>query len=95
MTMTDERRVTVKDIIDLLDYNRDGNRKIRIIDSDSRGNGSLIQTDSVLLEFLAQLPVDCLDAKGNVIVMYLNQNAVDETWERVSGGGDDTVHESH
>jgi len=93
--MTDERRVTVKDIIDLLDYNRDGNRKIRIIDSDSRGNGSLIQTDSVLLEFLAQLPVDCLDAKGNVIVMYLNQNAVDETWERVSGGGDDTVHESH
>ena len=69
--------------------------EVNNVDSESRGNGSLIQTDSVLLEFLAQLPVDCLDAKGNVIVMYLNQDAVDETWERVSGGGDDVIHESH
>ena len=84
--MTDERRITVKDVIDLLDYNREGRRNIRIIDSESKGNGSLIQTDSVLLEFLAQLPVDCLDAKGNVIVIYLNQDAVGEAWERFSGG---------
>ena len=35
--MTDEHRVTVKDIIDLLDYNREGRRNIRIIDSESRG----------------------------------------------------------
>ena len=67
--MTDERRITVKDVIDLLDYNREGRRNIRIIDSESIGDGSLIQTDSVLLEFLAKLPVDCLDAKGNVRCM--------------------------
>ena len=36
-TMTDEQRVTVKDIIDLLDYNREGRRNIRIIDSESGG----------------------------------------------------------
>ena len=35
--MTDEHRVTVKDIIDLLDYNREGRRNIRIIDSESSG----------------------------------------------------------
>jgi len=79
-------RVTVKDIIDLLDYNREGRRNIRIIDSESMGDGSLIQTDSVLLEFLAKLPVDCLDAKGNVIVMYLNTDAVMDAWIRFSGG---------
>ena len=84
--MTDERRIAVKDVIDLLDYNREGYRNIRIIDSESRGDGSLIQTDSVLLEFLAKLPVDCLDAKGNVIVMYLNVDAVNEAWKRFSGG---------
>ena len=84
--MTDEHRVTVKDIIDLLDYNREGRRNIRIIDSESRGDGSLIQTDSVLLEFLAKLPVDCLDAKSNVIIMYLNTDAVNEAWRRFSGG---------
>ena len=84
--MTDERRITVKDVIDLLDYNREGRRNIRIIDSESRGDGSLIQTDSVLLEFLAKLPVDCLDAKGNVIIMYLNADAVNEAWCKFSGG---------
>lgn len=84
--MTDERRITVKDVIDLLDYNREGRRNIRVIDSESRGDGSLIQTDSVLLEFLAKLPVDCLDAKGNVIVMYLNIDAVMDAWTRFSGG---------
>jgi hypothetical protein len=84
--MTDEHRVTVKDIIDLLDYNREGRCNIRVIDSESRGDGSLIQTDSVLLEFLAKLPVDCLDVKGNVIVMYLNTDAVNEAWRKFSGG---------
>ena len=84
--MTDERRITVKDIIDLLDYNREGRRNIRVIDSESRGDGSLIQTDSVLLEFLAKLPVDCLDAKGNVIIMYLNTDAVNDAWRKFSGG---------
>ena len=83
--MTDER-ITVGDIIDLIDYNREGNRNIRVIDSESRGDGSLIQTDSVLLEFLAKLPVDCIDAKGNVIVMWLNTDAVNEAWQRFSGG---------
>lgn len=82
----ENERITVGDIIDLIDYNREGNRNIRIIDSESRGDGSLIQTDSVLLEFLAKLPVDCLDAKGNVIVMYLNTDAVNEAWCRFSGG---------
>ena len=84
--MTDEHRVTVKDIIDLLDYNREGRRNIRVIDSESRGDGSLIQTDSVLLEFLAKLPVDSIDANDNVIVMYLNTDAVNEAWRRFSGG---------
>ena len=82
----ENERITVGDIIDLLDYNREGRRNIRIIDSESRGDGSLIQTDSGLLEFLAKLPVDCLDAKGNVIVMYLNTDAVMEAWTRFSGG---------
>ena len=40
--MKNDDRVTVKDIIDLLDYNREGRRNIRIIDSESRGDGSLI-----------------------------------------------------
>ena len=84
--MTDERRVTVGDVIDLFDYNREGYRNVRIIDSESDGDGSLIQTDSVLLEFLAKLPVDSIDAKDNVIVMYLNTDAVDEAWRRFSGG---------
>ena len=83
--MTSER-ITVGDIVDLIDYNREGNRNIRIIDSESRGDGSLIQTDSVLLEFMAKLPVDCLDAKGNVIIMYLNTDAVNEAWRRFYGG---------
>ena len=87
--MTDERRVTVKDVIDLLDYNREGYRNVRIIDSESDGDGSLIQTDSVLLEFLAKLPVDSIDAKDNVIVMYLNTDAIMDAWIRFSGGGDD------
>lgn len=84
--MIDERRVTVGDIIDLFDYNREGYRNVRIIDSESDGDGSLIQTDSVLLEFLAKLPVDSIDAKDNVIVMYLNTDAVNEAWHRFSGG---------
>ena len=84
--MKNDDRVTVKDIIDLLDYNREGRRNIRVIDSESRGDGSLIQTDSVLLEFLAKLPVDCLDTQCNVIVMYLNTDAVNEAWRRFSGG---------
>lgn len=82
----ENERITVGDIIDLIDYNREGNRNIRIIDSESRGDGSLIQSDSVLLEFLAKLPVDCIDAKGNVIVMWLNTDAVNEAWQRFSGG---------
>ena len=84
--MKNDDRVTVKDIIDLLDYNREGRRNIRVIDSESRGDGSLIQTDSVLLEFLAKLPVDCIDAKGNVVVIWLNTDAVNEAWQRFSGG---------
>ena len=84
--MTDERRITVKDVIDLFDYNREGYRNVRIIDSESDGDGSLIQTDSVLLEFLAKLPVDSIDAKDNVIVMYLNTDAVMDAWIRFSGG---------
>ena len=84
--MTDERRVTVGDVIDLFDYNREGYRNVRIIDSESDGDGSLIQTDSVLLEFLAKLPVDSIDAKDNVIVMYLNTDAVMDAWIRFSGG---------
>ncbi|MGJ1078970.1 hypothetical protein ACR77U_13090 [Enterococcus faecium] len=84
--MTDERRITVGDIIDLFDYNREGYRNVRIIDSESDGDGSLIQTDSVLLEFLAKLPVDSIDAKDNVIVMYLNMDAVMDAWTRFSGG---------
>ena len=84
--MKNDDRVTVKDIIDLLDYNREGRRNVRIIDSKSDGDGSLIQTDSVLLEFLAKLPVDSIDAKDNVIVMYLNTDAVMDAWTRFSGG---------
>ena len=45
-----------------------------------------LETDSVLLEFLAKLPVDCLDAKGNVIIMYLNTDAVNDAWRKFSGG---------
>ena len=84
--MTDERRITVGDVIDLLDYNREGYRNVRIIDSEGDGDGSLIQTDSVLLEFLAKLPVDSIDAKDNVIIMYFNTDAVMDAWTRFSGG---------
>lgn len=64
-------RITIRDLIDLLDYDRTGIRSVRIVDEETK-NTDTLQTDSHLLEYIEDTPVNTLDTFGGVLTMYVN-----------------------
>lgn len=69
-------RVRVKDIIDLVDYDRTGGKRVTIADSEGF---SVICTKALLLDLIANFTVTNLDATGDTIVITL----LDEDFDRV------------
>lgn len=61
-------RITIKDLIDLLDYDRVGIRAVRIVDENK---ADLLHSDSHLLEYIEDTEVNCIDTVGGVLTMYV------------------------
>lgn len=63
-------RITIRDILDLLDYYRTGLRTVRIVDEDTK-QSDMLRTDSYLMQYIEDTPVNTLDTVGGVITLYV------------------------
>lgn len=70
-------RITIRDIIDLLDYDRTGIRTVRVIDEDTKQMDTL-QTSSYLLGLIENTPVNCIDTVGGCLTVYVDRKSMEE-----------------
>lgn len=76
-------QMTVGELIDVIDYNRDGQETVMISERDE--NWNTVYTDSVMLDMISDLTVDSIGADGDVIQIWLTDESIVQYWERVAG----------
>lgn len=64
-------RITIRDIVDLLDYDRTGIRTLRIVDDDTK-QSDMLRTDSYLMQYIEGTAVNTLDTVNGVITLYVD-----------------------
>ncbi len=69
-------RITIRDLVDLLDYDRTGLRTVRVIDKDTELSDTL-QTSSYLLELVEGTAVDSIDVVGGCLTMYISRESME------------------
>ena len=72
-------KITVGDLIDLIDYNRDGGYTVMISENDEEWN--MLRTDSTILDRISDCEVDSIGADRDKIQIWLHDNAVTGYWE--------------
>ena len=80
--MSKKQKITVGQILDLVDYNRNGEgMTIKISESDD--NWSITQTNSVMLEMIKDFEVDSITGDEDGVAIWLHGNSISEFWEKV------------
>ena len=74
--------ITVGQLIDLIDYNRDGQEKVKISEFDEKWN--VLWTDSTILDQISNYEVDSIgtDDEG-IICIFITDNEIEDYWEKV------------
>lgn len=82
---------TVEQIIDLIDYNREGQKYVMISEKDE--DWCKVYTDTVMLDLISDMQVDSILAEDDVIKIYLHDNSVTEYWEQIRLKAKEKRHE--
>ena len=76
--------ITVGQLIDLIDYNRDGQETVMISERDD--NWQTVYTDSVMLDQISDMVIDSIRADGGVIQIWLMDESIAQYWEGLKNG---------
>lgn len=76
--------ITVGQLIDLIDYNRDGQETVMISERDD--NWQTVYTDSVMLDQISDMVIDSIGADGGVIQIWLTDESIVQYWEGLKNG---------
>lgn len=82
---------TVGQIIDLIDYNRDGQEYVMIAEKDE--DWCKVYTGTVMLDLISDMQVDSILAEDGDIKIYLHDNAVTGYWEQKRQKAKEKGHE--
>ena len=82
---------TVGQIIDLIDYNRDGQKYVMISEKDE--DWCKVYTDTVMIDLISDMQVDSILAEDDVIKIYLHDNSVTGYWEQIRQKEKEKGHE--
>lgn len=72
---------TVGQIIDLIDYNREGNNYVLISEEDEKF--SRVFTNSVMLDLISDFEIDSMDADEDTVRIWLHDNSITGYWEQI------------
>lgn len=72
---------TVGQIIDLIDYNREGNKSVLVSERDEQW--SRLYTDSVMLDMISDFQIDSMDAEEDTVRIWLHDNSITGYWEQI------------
>lgn len=73
------RPIYLRDIINMYDYNRDGDYPIWISEFDDCWNKLL--SGSIAVDVMSDLEVDSIGVRDDVLLVWLSDNAVTEYWD--------------
>ncbi len=82
------RRITIRDIVDLLDYDRTGTRSVWIKNL-TADQVDILRTDSYLLQYIEDVPVNAIDVVDKTIRLYVEfeEGKQNETTGSTGKGG--------
>lgn len=70
--------MTVKDLLEVIDTNKSGNRYL-VIQENNFDN--IINTSSYMLDAISEVKVDAVDIKDGRIRLYINQECIDRLYK--------------
>lgn len=82
---------TVGQIIDLIDYNREGDYTVLISEEDEKWNR--LYTNSVMLDMISDFEIDSIDADEDTIRIWLTDSSVTEYWSKLNAQAKEERHE--
>lgn len=72
--------ITVGQLIDLIDINREGTDVVQICERD--GDWTEVRTDSMLLDLIGECAVDSIEAKDGQVRIWLDRSCVEQYWKK-------------
>ena len=84
------RPIYVKDILNLYDYNRDGEKPIYLVEDDDRS--ILLDSSCIAIDLMSDMQVDSIgiENEGRLII-YLHDNAICEYWAKYKHRADKRI----
>jgi len=73
------RPIYIKDILNLYDYNRDGEKPIYLVEDDDRS--ILLDSSCIAIDLMSDMQVDSIGIEDDGrLIIYLHDNAICEYW---------------
>lgn len=75
------REIYIKDILNLYDYNRDGEKPIYLVEDDDRS--ILLDSSCIAIDLMSDMQVDSIGIEDDGrLIIYLHDNAICEYWAK-------------
>lgn len=86
------RPIYVKDILNLYDYNRDGEKPIYLVEDDDRS--ILLDSSCIAIDLMSDMQVDSIGIEDDGrLIIYLHDNAICEYWAKYKHRADKRICE--
>ena len=86
----DVRPIYVKDILNLYDYNRDGEKPIYLVEDDERS--ILLDSSCIAIDLMSDMQVDSIGIEDDGrLIIYLHDNAICEYWAKYKHRADKRI----
>lgn len=84
------RPIYVKDILNLYDYNRDGEKPIYLVEDDDRS--ILLDSSCIAIDLMSDMQVDSIGIEDDGrLIIYLHDNAICEYWAKYKHRADKRI----
>lgn len=86
----DVRPIYVKDILNLYDYNRDGEKPIYLVEDDDRS--ILLDSSCIAIDLMSDMQVDSIGIEDDGrLIIYLHDNVICEYWAKYKHRADKRI----
>lgn len=84
------REIYIKDILNLYDYNRDGEKPIYLVEDDDRS--ILLDSSCIAIDLMSDMQVDSIGIEDDGrLIIYLHDNAICEYWAKYKHRADKEI----
>lgn len=84
------RPIYVKDILNLYDYNRDGEKPMYLVEDDERS--ILLDSSCIAIDLMSDMQVDSIGIEDDGrLIVYLHDNAICEYWAKYKHRADKKI----